>query len=81
MLSMLGKEFSGWHFEIFSYFPQKTGLDISCKLSTKHTLHKMSNSVFFGKVDICVEVLRPSQPSGVMLSTVSLPNHTFTGQA
>ena len=28
-----------------------------------------------------VEVLRPSQPNGVMLSVVSLPNHTFTGQA
>ena len=23
----------------------------------------------------------PSQPNGVMLSTVNLPNHTFTGQA
>ena len=31
--------------------------------------------------DICVEVLRPSQPDGVMSSSVSLPNHTFTGQA
>ena len=30
---------------------------------------------------LCVEVLRPSQPHGVMSSTVSLPNHTFTGQA
>ena len=30
---------------------------------------------------VCVEVLRPSQPIGVMLSAVSLPNHTFTGQA
>ena len=32
---------------------------------------------------VCVEVLRPSQPSGVMSSSsaVSLPNHTFTGQA
>ena len=30
---------------------------------------------------VCVEVLRPSQPSGVMSSVVSLPNHTFTGQA
>ena len=29
---------------------------------------------------ICVEGLRPSQPSGVMSSMVSLPNHTFTGQ-
>ena len=30
---------------------------------------------------VCVEVLRPSQPKGVMSSAVSLPNHTFTGQA
>ena len=30
---------------------------------------------------VCVEVLRPSQPNGVMLSAVSLPNYTFTGQA
>ena len=30
---------------------------------------------------VCVEVLRPSQPSGVMLSMASLPNHMFTGQA
>ena len=30
---------------------------------------------------VCVEVLRPSQPSGVMSNAVSLPNHTFTGQA
>ena len=30
---------------------------------------------------VCVEVLRPSQRNGVMSSVVSLPNHTFTGQA
>ena len=30
---------------------------------------------------VCVEVLRPSQPNGVLSSAVSLPNHTFTGQA
>ena len=29
---------------------------------------------------VCAEVLRPSQPNGVMLSMVSLPNHMFTGQ-
>ena len=29
---------------------------------------------------VCVEVLRPSQPNGVMSSTVNLPDHTFTGQ-
>ena len=32
-------------------------------------------------VFVCVEILRPSQPNGVMSSAVSLPNHTFTGQA
>ena len=37
---------------------------------------RVSISVF-----VCVEVLRPSQPNGVMSSVVSLPNHTFTGQA
>ena len=30
---------------------------------------------------VCVEVLRPSQPNGVMSSAVSLPNHMFTEQA
>ena len=28
----------------------------------------------------CVEVLRPSQPNGVMSRAVRLTNHTFTGQ-
>ena len=30
---------------------------------------------------VCVAVLRPRQPNGVMSSAVSLPNHTFIGQA
>ena len=30
---------------------------------------------------VCVEVLWPSQPNGVMSSSVSLPSHMFTGQA
>ena len=30
---------------------------------------------------VCVEVLRHSQPNGVMSSAVSLPNPMFTGQA
>ena len=33
-----------------------------------------------GQSGFCVEVLRPSQPNRVILSAVSLPNHTFTGQ-
>ena len=32
-----------------------------------------------GSLFVCVEVLRPSQPNGVMSSAVNLPNHTFTG--
>ena len=40
------------------------------------TVLKQLNELF-----VCVEVLRPSQPNGVMSSAVSLPNHTFTGQA
>ena len=33
------------------------------------------------RVFVCVEVLRPIQPIGVMSSAVSLPNPMFTGQA
>ena len=36
---------------------------------------------FQPKSFVCVEVLRPSQPNGVMSSVGNLPNHTFTGQA
>ena len=42
-----------------------------------HIVVQMSS----GRLFVCVEVLRPSQPNGVMSSVVSLPNHTFTGQA
>ena len=43
-------------------------------------LHK--NYVAMLRFDfVCVEVLQPIQPNGVMSSAVSLPNHTFTGQA
>ena len=41
-----------------------------------HVLEPLHSSLF-----VFVEVLRPSQPNGVMSSAVSLPNHTFTGQA
>ena len=30
---------------------------------------------------VWVDVLQPSQPNGVMLNVVNLPNHTFIGQA
>ena len=32
-------------------------------------------------INVCVEVLWPSQPNRVKSSAVSLPNHMFTGQA
>ena len=60
------------------------------KFSTENGLPKYAHSAIIcgqigcGKKDfvlVCVEVLRPSQPNGVMSSLVSLPNHTFTGQA
>ena len=37
-------------------------------------------SILVSGKKLCVEVLQPSQPNGVMLSTVSSPNHTFTRQ-
>ena len=49
------------------------------ELNTK--IHVKSNKVIRSYVFVCVEVLRPSQLYGVMSSEVSLPNHTFIGQA
>ena len=40
---MLGKHFSRKHFELLFIFFQKTGFDISCKLSN---LHEMSKPTF-----------------------------------
>ena len=60
-------------------FPRRTS-------NFQHILHAVAGKESFylmpvcGKF-VCVEVLRPSQPNGVMSSAVSLPNHTFTGQA
>ena len=64
-----------------AYFSIKRGF-----LSFFHLGQFLSNNwsyrVIFGtcEVFVCVEVLWPSQPNGVMSSAVSLPNHTFTGQ-
>ena len=58
--------------KISSLFPKRGNRN--AKKTEKH-----KNKITQGFV--CVEVLRPSQPNGVMSSAVSLPNHTFTGQA
>ena len=55
-----------------SVLKRKANIDINLRLITL-----LSSLMVF----VFVEVLQPSQPNGVMLSTVSLPNHTFTGQA
>ena len=53
---------------------------VSCKRNADVKLH-LNLQVNLNLVIVCVEVLRPSQPNGVMSSRVSLPNHMFTGQA
>ena len=50
-------------------------------LIDEYPKHMFFVVVFFFLFFFCVEVLWPSQPNGVMSSAVSLPNHTFTGQA
>ena len=50
-------------------------------LSQNQDEHLLRKSMIQNRLFVCVEVLRPSQPNGVMWSVVSLPNHTFTGQA
>ena len=57
-------------------FSRKNNKNISI-----YCLLKLLPSMLSVKNFVCVEVLRPSQPNGVMSSAVSLPNHTFTGQA
>ena len=51
--------------------------------SSRKQLYWDTLGIFFSiyHLFVCVEVLRPSEPIGVMSSAVSLPNHTFTGQA
>ena len=51
--------------------------DLIINIQVYSAVNKVRIPVFF----VCAEVLQPSQPNGVMLSAVSLPNHTFTGQA
>ena len=50
---------------------------MSSRADSERVREVRSNAPLF----VCVEVLRPSQPNRVMSSAVSLPNHTFTGQA
>ena len=63
-------------------FKRETASEIFCLLScTPISSERGSLFLIEFVCFVCVEVLRPSQPNGVMSSAVSLPNHTFTGQA
>ena len=46
---MLGKNFSRNILKYFSYFSQKIGFDISCKLSPKETICMNCQSLFSGE--------------------------------
>ena len=65
---------------------EATGYEFDAELGLRsvrpaqNSLKWIAENVCFTR-RFCVEVLRPSQPNGVMSSAVSLPNHTFTGQA
>ena len=49
---------------------------LHCWLLIQQFLNTLTGNLF-----VCVQVLKPSVPNGVMSSLVSLPNYTFTGQA
>ena len=51
-----------------------------CSLHPLFSVHFLGQKKEKQSLFVCVEVLRLSQPNGVMSSSVSLPNHTFTGQ-
>ena len=86
---VLVRKVNDQHDQGFIYFigqfmdnPQtSTGLFLSGKNSSvgcsTYTHTKLYNVCLF----VCVEVLQPSQSRAVMSSEVSLPKHTFTGQA
>ena len=59
--------------------PNVATLNVTDITNVKHLL--LSDNDQRKSLFVCVEVLRPSQPNGVMSNAVSLPNHTFTGQA
>ena len=71
-----------WVFFFFFFFAILASFDQLGLTSDPHIkLKKSRDGLNDCKGPVCVEVLRLSQLSGVMSSAVSLPNHTFTGQA
>ena len=71
--------FSFMHFYTYLYLMLYNLLIYAYSLMLTDTYCK--TVLIYTYLFVCVEVLRPSQPNGVMLSTVRVPSHTFTGQA
>ena len=70
------------------FFSEEIRLDISCDIAEDHMKcqvlfslksNKKKTECHLQQLFVCVEILQPSQSNGVMVSMVSLPNHTFTG--
>ena len=66
---------------LFNQSVHQAEVPISFKIAYVCPVPKVGDDASDACLFVCVEVLRPSQPNGVMSSAVSLPNHTFTGQA
>ena len=57
------------------------GWPMALPSATSATWSPIYKAYIYACIIVCVEVLQPSQPNGVMSSAVSLPSHTFTRQA
>ena len=69
---------------LYIFFVSKDRLAASMLLFIQLHIMSIFNQkllIFFFVLFVCVAVLQPSQPNGVMSSAISLPSHTFTGQA
>ena len=72
--------FSGFNKQYSDIFCRKN-VSSFCIAKATHIFSAKNFSIFaYHSMFVCVEVLQPSKPNGVMSNTVSLPNHTFTGQ-
>ena len=63
----------------FFFFPLKHILLVLTGINSNEYPRGLAKEAYW--VTTCVEVLRPNQSNGVILSMINLPNHTFNGQA
>ena len=75
-ISMCSK-FHNWHLNVFFISKLQIQYTDSFYTNRKKKYWAKHTHVVMDKSFVCVEVLPPSQPNGVMLSVVSLPNHFY----